>query len=89
MTKKWENDVDYWSKLTPEERKWMKRFMQEYYYGWGITSDKAIHPKEKHKDVYNARNRADRDMLNPDRNRPIERKAQSQQKVPPEEQNDE
>jgi len=25
--------IDYWDKLTPEEKKWMKQFNEEYHYG--------------------------------------------------------
>jgi hypothetical protein len=50
-------DMDYWSKLSKDEKKWLRQFEWEYYYATGLQNDSALHKKLKQKrDIYGRRN---------------------------------
>ncbi len=45
-------DIDYWGKLSPEERSWLYKFLLEYGQAEGLNDD-PLHPKKYHKDLVN------------------------------------
>lgn len=61
-------DQDYWHKLTPQQRAWLKRFNSEYYDGRGVT----LKPKkgqlhrdpEQIKTINRDKKKRDRDVFN-------------------------
>lgn len=55
-------DIDYWSKLSVDEKRWMLRFLAEYYAG--SFSTEPIHAPENRKDCYNNSNAQRRDLFN-------------------------
>ncbi len=54
-------DVDYWSKLSLEEREWLEQFNYEYY-GADFNFDKPIHGPSKYKDCRDRNNASKRQV---------------------------
>ncbi len=52
-------DIDYWSKLSPDEVAYMNQFLLEYYQG-DFNFEIPLHPKEKRLDCYSRNNSARR-----------------------------
>lgn len=42
-------DMDYWHKLSEEDKAWLKKFNSEYYYGYFNTKDFARRKPNVHK----------------------------------------
>lgn len=65
---KWKFDFDYLSKLSPEEKQWLMRFVQEYINGYPAKDPLHSDMKEN----YRAKNAANRDIYNKETKVPYE-----------------
>ena len=60
----WKVDQDYWDKLSPEERNFLKTFNKEWTEGSFKTSRPLHKTKKQRRECYDNNNRSKRDIMN-------------------------
>lgn len=55
-------EVDYWKNLTPEQRRWLKQFNDEFGNGYFSKDKKAFHTKNEKRAIWRSRNSSRKDL---------------------------